>query len=321
MSLTKILKTIRKSKSFLISTHVNPDPDALSSELAMALFLESLGKKVYVINEEPVPERFKFLPRINMIRKFDGHSHRKYDVVIILDCGDLDRIGLVRGLVNHEDQIIINIDHHITNDYFGDINWVRPQASSTAEVLFDVLKKFDCTITRDMAVLLYLGIMTDTGSFRYETTSGHTHHVVSELMCYKIPIADLYRKLYEAVPLQDLRLFTKVVAGFKIFFKGKVAIVELPQKIFSKFSHDFDLRDKIFKYLRTIKDLEVIVILTEHKSQVTRVNLRSHGQVDVARIAAQFNGGGHSRASGCMIEKNLVQAKKKILSVLKSYFR
>ena len=319
MSREKILKIIRKNNSFLISTHVNPDPDALASELAMALFLQTLGKKVFIINEDTVPERFNFFPRINFIRKYDTRFRHKFDVAIIVDCGDLNRIGRVRTLIDPE-QIIFNIDHHVTNDYFGDINIVKPHASSTAEVLFDILRNLDCNITKNIAVLLYMGIMTDTGSFRYESTSAHTHKVVSELLKYKIPVAELYRKLYESVPLEDIKRFTQVVADFQIFFNGKVAVVELPKKIFLKFSQDFDLRDKIFKYLRSIKGLDVIVILTEYRSRITRVNLRSQGKVDVAKIASQFNGGGHSRASGCMIEENMTKAKQKILSVFKKHF-
>lgn len=319
MNLNKLLTNIRKSKSFLISTHINPDPDALSSELAVALFLRSLGKRVCIMNEEAVPERFKFFPQVKLIKKYDARIRQRFDAAIIVDCGDLERIGAVRSLISGG-QTIINIDHHVTNDYFGDINWVKPQASSTAEVLFDILKGSRFVMTRDIAMLLYMGIMTDTGSFRYEMTSAHTHAVVSSLLAYRIPITELYRKLYESVPLADIKLFAKVVADFKIFFRGKVALVELPKKVFVKFSQDFDLRDKIFKYLRTIKDLDVIVILTEHGPDITRVNLRSQGQVDVARLASRFSGGGHSRASGCVIEENMKIAGKKILAVLKEQF-
>jgi len=320
MSLNNILKVIRKNKSFLISTHVNPDPDALASELALALFLKFLHKEVRIVNEEAVPRRFKFLPKVHLIGLYNAHDRRNYDVVIILDCGDLDRIGQVKKLINPR-KMIINIDHHVTNDRFGHLNWVKPGGSSTAELLFDLLKQFKCPLTKDMATLLYLGVMTDTGSFCYETTSSHTHAVVSELLKYKIPITELYRKLYESVPLNDFRLFSKVVGHFETFFGRKVACIELSKKIFSKFSQDFDLRDKIFKYLRTIKGLEVVVILTEYKPSLTRVNLRSQGSVDVAKIAHRLNGGGHSRASGCILEENLSGARRKILLVLKKYFK
>ncbi len=316
MNLAAVTKILKKNKSFLITTHVNPDPDALSSELALALFLKSQGKEVSVVNEEKVPSRFLFLPKSTLITSIKNYKARPYDVAIVVDCGDLDRIGRVKKLMSL-DKMIINIDHHITNDRFGDINLVNPQVSSAAEIMYDLLQEANCRMTKDIATLLYLGIMTDTGSFRYETTTPHCHTIAAELMKFDISISQLYRVLYESVPLQDLKGFTKIVSRFDSFYKGKVLCVELPKKVLNKFSQDFDLRDKIFGFLRTVKGVEVVMIVTEENAHQTRINLRSQGSVDVAKLASHFQGGGHSRASGCLIEGNMKVAQKKILDQLK----
>ncbi len=316
MSSAKITKIIKENKRFLIATHVNPDADALSSQLAMALYLKHLGKKVYVINADAAPARFHFIPEIHLVEKLKDDIHLEYDVAVILDCGDIDRIDQVKRLIQN-DTMIINIDHHLTNTQFGDANLVNHKACSTAEVLFLLFQQFKFRLTREIAILLYLGIMTDTGSFRYDSTTAYTHYVVSELMKFKFSISDLYRKMYEHVPLEDLKLFTRIVNRFERLYGGRVVCIEMKKRVIEKFSSEFDVKDKIFSFLRAIKGVEVIIILTENARHVTRVNLRSQGEkVNVAEIAASFNGGGHRKASGCVIHEDFAKAKVKILSAL-----
>lgn len=316
MNPMKILNTIKKHKTFLISTHVNPDPDALASQLAMARYLKSLGKRVHVVNEDHIPQRLKFLPGAGWIKKVKKGQRLKFDVAIIVDCGDYDRIGEVKNCIP-PDKILINIDHHVTNDLFGDLNMVVPKASSTSEVVFDFFTYAGFSLTRNMAILLYLGIMTDTGSFRYENTTAHTHLVVARLMQFNLSVNRLYTKIYETIPLNDLKYFTKVASTFDTLYGGRVICLELKKDMMKKFSEEFDLRDKIFRYLRAIKGVEVLVILTEQKKNKTRVNLRSQRRVNVAKLASRFNGGGHNRASGCHVDGDIKNARQKILAAIR----
>lgn len=317
MSMKRIIRTIRKSRTFLISTHVNPDPDALCSELALDVYLRSLGKKVSIVNQEAVPDRFRFLPGVRRIKYYRKKQKAgDYDAVIVVDCGDLGRIGEVKNLIQGV-PILINIDHHITNDAFGSLNLIQPEASSTAEVIYELLARAGCVFTRNLAMYLYAGIMTDTGSFRYENTTARTHAVVAELMRFKFAASALYRKLYETVSFNDLKEFIKVVSGFDMLFGGRVVCVELRKKVLAKFSDDFDLRDTIFKFLRSMKSVEVFVIFTEMERGKTRINLRSSDKFDVARLANDFQGGGHRRASGCVVNKNISQARKEVLKKIR----
>jgi len=310
----KTIKAIRHHRSFLLSTHIHADFDAIASELAMALYLKSLGKKITVINAEELSKRFHFMPGCHLIQSFKDSLKRRldYEAAIIMDCGDLDRIDKVRSLIK-KDRLIINIDHHLTNDLFGHLNCIDPKASSTAEVLFRLFKKANFPLTRDIALLLYLGVMTDTGSFRYDTTTFYTHQMVSHLMKFDFSASELYRLVYERVDFDDLRLFLKVMSSLDRLWGGKVICIEMPQKLSKRFSPEFDVRDKIFNLLRSLKDLEVVMILTQETPDQTRVNFRAPGdRVNVAELASFFKGGGHRRASGCVIAASLPEAKKQV---------
>ena len=316
MNSASVHQIIKKNQRFLVTTHVTPDPDALASELVMARYLKSLKKEVYIINAEEVQSRYQFIPGVKMIRKVSGHPRIDYDVAIVFDCGDLGRIGSVKKLIRQQ-RPIVNIDHHVTNDRFGDINLVCSGVSSTAEVIYEFLTKTNFKLTRSVAILLYLGIMTDTGSFHYDNTTARTHEVVSCLLKFKFSVSEIYKKLYETVPLKDLKYFAKVVSNFEVAFNGKVAFLALRKSMVNKFSQEIDVRDTIFKYLRAIKCIEVIVIFTEYGKKKTKINLRSQGKFDVARLALHFGGGGHKKASGCMISGNITQAQEKVALQIK----
>lgn len=312
MSMKNIIQTIKRNKRFLISTHVNPDPDALCSELALMFYLKSLGKQVSIINEEDVPKRYQFLTGVRHIRPYKKVRRINYDVMLVVDCGDLNRIGKVQSLIQ-DNKTLVNIDHHVTNDRFGNQNLVCAQASSTAEVLYELFSKMHFRLTRTLAAHLYVGIMTDTGSFRYENTTARTHAIISELMKHDISAPALYAKLYETISPSDLKNFTKTINSFDMALNKKVACVVLTKKVLSRFSGEFDLRDTIFKFLRSIKKTEVFVILTEMERNKTRINLRSSTQFDVAQLASYFGGGGHKRASGCAIDKSITLSRNEIL--------
>ncbi len=308
----KILQTIKKNETFLLSTHVNPDPDALSSELVLDIYLRSLGKKVFIVNEEKVQDRLDFLPGGKRIRGFKKNLTIDYDVAIVVDCGDLNRIGKVQNLIQ-SDKVLINIDHHITNDKFGSLNLVVPDASSTAEVLYDFLKTAHFQMTKNAALLLYAGILTDTGSFRYANTTHKTHLIAGELRKFPFSADDLYRQLYETMPLNDVKEFTKLISRFDAIYLGKVVCLELRKRVLARFSGNIDLRDMIFKFLRAIKGVEVCVIFTEVNSKETRINFRSMGDFNVAKLASNFNGGGHRRASGGRMDAGISETRKAVL--------
>ncbi len=311
----KIIDALRKSRKVVVTMHVHPDPDALGAALAMTLFLKSLGKDVRLYNEGECPKWLTFMPRSRLCHALTGKERFSPDTVVILDCGDMNRIGKVKGLIG-ERACVINIDHHVTNQGFAQLNLVQTGYSSTSEILYELLKRARFTFTRDVAILLYLGILTDTGSFGFDCTTSHTHEVIADLLKYKIPVGELYRKVYETMPKEDLKTFFATMNRLTLECDARVACLVMTKKDVEAFSGDFDIRDKIFGLLRAINGLDVIVIFTEADLGRVRVNLRSRGNVDVSRLAGKFNGGGHKKASGCYVDGSILQAKELILAAI-----
>jgi len=316
MSLKKIIRAINKYQKFLISSHVNLEGDAICSELALAELLKSKGKTVYIINDSKVPSVYKFLPKINSLKCNRGNIPN-FDAAIIVDCSDIGRIGKVARLIT-EDKLIINIDHHIGNGTFADINWVKPNTSSTTEMIYDILKRCRHKINKEVAMLLYVGIMTDTGSFRYSNTTDYTHRVVADLLKHKLPINKIYRNIYESNPASDMRLFAQLLKNFKLDRTGQIAWLKIKGEVLLKNKIQIDLGEQFLAFLRSIKGVEVVLLFRElkNKNQV-RVNFRSQGSVDVNKIAVSLGGGGHKSASGCTLKGGLKKAEDLVISKVK----
>jgi bifunctional oligoribonuclease and PAP phosphatase NrnA len=307
-----MLKKLSRHERFLITAHVNPDPDALCSALAMREFLRGLGKKAAIVFDEPLNERLRIFPGVKSVAALHQRKSWSFEAMIVLDCGDRSRIGRVQELLTPEKEVF-NIDHHVTNTLFGDVNLVNPQSSSTAEMLYELFAVAGCELTKTMASNLYAGLMTDTGCFRYDNTTARTHEIAAELFRFDIKAPDIYQRIYETVALADARLFAGVINSIDVLYDGQVVVVELSQQILKGFSEAFDVRDAVFNYLRPIKGVKLIVILTEVSANETRVNFRSSGRVDVARLAGYFDGGGHKNASGCRLSQPMTSARKLVL--------
>ena len=314
-SFKSVLNTIRRHQKFLVTTHQSPDADAVSCVLAMAIYLKSKGKKVQVLNEDACPEWLKFLPGASMFKKAGVLKKVDYDAAIVLDCGDLERVGGVKKFIQ-EGKPLINIDHHVTNNRFGNVNVVRSKASSACEMIFDLFEEARYALNKNLALLLYAGIMTDTGSFRYENTSAHSHAAVEKLMAFKFSAARLYDRLYAGIPVADMKMFTDVIHKARLLDGNRVYCVSLSKGEAGRFSKSFDLNEKLFTFLRLVEGIEVAVILTELGPKEVRVNLRSRNDFDVAALAQQFDGGGHKKAAGCRIYGPLSQAQKTICSAI-----
>ncbi len=310
MNHKKAHSLIRNARQILISTHVNPDLDAICSELALAEYLTMLKKKVFIIHEKAVPAMYRFLPGVAKIKA--ASKNINYDLAIVVDCGELGRIGGVQNTLS-PDKPILNIDHHFTNKPFGDVNIVCPKASSTAEILFELFQAWRARMTKRIAQYLYLGILTDTGSFRYQNTLPRTHAIAAELLKFDFSPAIFYRLAYEDVDLKQFKVLLKTVGQAKYFHDGKVVYVPLSKKVLDATAQQFDLKEKLFYTLRMMKPLEAIIIFSEIGRARTRVNFRATGSVNVASIAQYYGGGGHRAASGCILEMNMKEAEKRIL--------
>jgi len=313
MSLKKLSAALKKQNNFLVTAHTNPEGDAIGAEVAFFILLKALGKNAILMNSDRVPASYRFLPFLENIRRFRKGRFIPFDCLVLLDCSDLNRSGQI-GEINLEGKTVINIDHHISNEYFGDINWVLPHFSSTSEMVHLLYKKLGIPLNKDIATLLYVGILTDTGSFRYSNTSASTHKVVADLMDYGLDVVDIYRHIYEDIAFGDMQLLNRIVSLMKRDPSGRVVWCEIPRELVKRNS-SFDLSEQVLSFARAIKGAEAVLLFKENlgsKDEI-RVNFRSQGKVDVNKIAAFFGGGGHKTASGCTLKGSIAGVRKKVL--------
>jgi len=297
--------------------------DAAGSELAFYRLLKAMGKRATIINDDNLSYEYSFLPGINQIKKFKKNlKNIKFDCFVILDCSDLERCGQIYK-INTANKPVLNIDHHISNQRFGDVNWVEPHSSSVSEMIYQLYKKLDLPLNREIAMLLYVGILTDTGSFRYPNTTSVTHKIVSQLLRYNLDIAQIYKNVYENIPFQDMKLLSKILPTISRDANGKIAWFQIQRRILKNKKISFDLTEHILHFARAIKDAEVAVLFKENlgKKNEVRVNLRSQGKVDVNRIASFFGGGGHKTASGATVKGKIEDVRKKVLAKIRESLR
>jgi phosphoesterase RecJ-like protein len=297
-----LLNLFNRYHDFALSTHINPDGDAIGSELGLYCFLTRLGKSVKMFNTDAVPGNYKFLPNWERIEDIHTLSTYQPEVLIVLDASTLERIGktLAKSLLpTHK---LVNIDHHATAEAFGDINLILPTASSTSEIVYKLIKHHEFPICKACALCLYTGLMFDTGCFRHSNTTAETHQIAAEL----IGIGDftpdeVYRNVYEQVPVAKMHLLSEVLRTLEITDDGKIASVYATQAMFRKTGTTADAVEGVVNQIQAIAGVEVALCVSEMTDRSTKVSLRSQAYVDVSQLAAEFQGGGHARAAGCRI--------------------
>jgi len=297
----------------------------LGSELVFYRIVRKLGKRATIINKDDIPYGYDFLPGRKVIRIESGRKTLqgiRFDCLVALDCSDLNRPGWVHK-VDIRSKPILNIDHHISNQRFGDINWVDPTASSCSEMIYRLHKALGLPFDRDTALLLYVGMLTDTGSFRYSNTKSLTHKAVSELLQLKLNVAEIYKNIYGNIPFQDMLLLTKILSGLRRDTGGRIIWAQISKNLLKNKELSFDLSEQILSFARAIKGAEVCVLFKENlgvKGEV-RVNFRSQGKVDVNKIASCFGGGGHKTASGATVKGKIDQVGKRVLAKIRQSLR
>lgn len=322
MSLQRCVDCIKRNKSFLLTIHTNPEGDALGAELAFYNLLKQLGKRAVIVNEDEVPYGYNFLPGVNNIKKKVRNKRYfkkiDFDCFAVLDCSDLGRTGEIYK-INTQKKLVLNIDHHISNNKFGDVNWVEPYSSSTSEMIYKIFKKLRVPFDKDTATCLYVGMLTDTGFFRYSNTSGFTHKAVSELLKFKLNVPLIYKDIYENIPFEDMKLLSKILPNMRQEGNGRIIWFQVEKNLLRNKKLSFDLTEHILSFGRAIKNVEVAVLFKENlgvKDEV-RVNFRSQGKIDVNKIAQFFGGGGHKTASGATIRGKIDLVRKKVLAKIR----
>ena len=310
-------KLVQASESIIIFSHVNPDGDTLGSMLALSEFINLNYKKSttnVIIGKTPTT--YSFLSKINSCKlNTEIDKNFKYDLAIAVDIAAKDRMTDMQP-VYFNAKNTINIDHHVTNNGYGNINIVKPDASSCGEVVYELIKTLNLDLNKEIAELLYVAILTDTGGFKYENTSNKVFEYAAELVEYGVNPTELYRKCYEEKPKAMALLNAYAISNTIFKENDKIAYSILTKDDMKKFNAKSDYTDGISEALRQISSTEIAMLLKEADNQTTKVSLRSKN-IDVAKIAEHFGGGGHKYAAGCTIQKPPKIAIEKILEIVK----
>lgn len=311
-----VIEAIVNSKNIGISFHTSPDGDALGSALALMLALKKIGKNTYIVSRDEVPEIYRFLPYYEYASKMIEKVRDDTDTVLILDCGNVARIS---GEVNFQNNSykVINVDHHLSNDMYGELNYVDCKAAAVGEVVFDIINQLNITIDKDMAVCLYTALLTDTGGFKHSNTTIKTHSIAGELIHLGIDFSEIHRKLFENKKLERVKLYSKIIDSMELYNNNKLCVMGITKELLNSvgISEASDTSD-IISIGMEIDTVEVAVLVKETDA-CTKISLRSKDKVDVRKIAETFGGGGHTKAAGLSIDKSYSEAKSMIINSVK----
>ncbi len=301
---------------FLILTHYRPDGDAIGSQLALAILLKNLGKHVTVWNDDDVPAKFRFLPRSNLICRPPAEP-QDFDVVIAVDVSTWQRAGLGTERIRRK-KYFINIDHHVSNEKFADLNWVVPNAPASGQIVYHLIKAGGFPLTREIATCLFAAIFTDTGQFSYSNTTADCLRVAAELVDAGLNVGEISRHVYESYPYARVRLLQKALADLKLADHNRVAYTWVTRDMFEESGAKREDTEGLIDYARSIEGVLVAALFEEMAEPgKIRVSLRSkHPEIDVNSIARHFGGGGHREAAGARISGHPKDVETRVLAVI-----
>ena len=317
MTLGQIAKFILEGKKIGITYHVSPDGDAVGSVLALFNALKSLNKDCYILSKDTLSDNLKFLKGSDEVTGEITEPDDETDIVVILDCGNLERVS---ANLKKFTGTIVNIDHHLSNDKYGDINYIDSNAAATAEIVFELLNlmgiNFDEAniVIKDIGTCMYTSIVTDTGGYRHSNVTERTHKISATLKKIGVDNTFIYQSLFDNKDFSRIKLIGKALSNMQLILNGKVALLELDKAFTEDLGIDIGDTSDIISYGLQIKGVEVTLLLKEVEDGV-KASLRAKSYVDVRKIAEVFGGGGHIRASGIKIKNmSMEEAKYEILN-------
>ena len=297
---SRIIEALHQADNVLIASHVFPDADALGSQLALGEMLESLGKKPFYYCEEYVSAMYEFLPGIEKLNNVLPEL-AQFDTAVALDCGDHFRLGQERDKLLQIHPFIV-IDHHAGHRDFGDISWVEAGRSSTAEMIFDLALALNADISYSTAYCLFTAIVSDTGSFKYESTSAYTFQVASHLLNRGVIPSEVAGKLFDNYSVKRLHLLEKVLGSLELSAEGQVAVISATNEMFASSGAKPEDTEEFINLPRALRSVKVAVFFKETPDGYIKVSLRAKGECDVSQVAAKYGGGGHRNAAGYRVK-------------------
>jgi len=309
--LSQVVELVEKKDRFAITSHVRPDGDSLGSSLGLYWLLRALDKDVEVTMRDTAPHAYQQLPGANAIRVTPSVD-RPYDAVFVIECSDIDR----PGLIDLEKQFVVNIDHHSTTALFGAINWIDSTASAVGEMIYNLCKATGVRVTKEIAECVYTALLTDTGSFHYSNTTERTFKIASELVRTGIKPAKTAEAIFGSYQWPKIELLSLVLATAKRDETGHIAWMEQTLEMQEQTRASEEDADGFVNYPLSVGEVEATALFKECSPGVYRTSLRSKGDVNVAKVAEQFGGGGHRNAAGCTLKGNLESVERQVVPLL-----
>ncbi len=309
--LSQVVDLIEKRDRFAITSHLRPDGDSLGSSLGLYWLLRALDKEVEVIMRDPAPHSYQQLPGADTIRVTPAVD-RSYDAVFVIECSDIDR----PGLIDLEKQFVVNIDHHSTTELFGTVNWIDSTASAVGEMIYNLSKATGVRVTKEIAECVYTALLTDTGSFHYSNTTERTFKIASELVRTGVKPAKTAEAIFGSYQWPKIQLLSQVLATAKRDDSGHVAWMRQTLEMQEQTKASEEDADGFVNYPLAVGEVEASALFKECSPGVYRTSLRSKGDVNVAKIAEQFGGGGHRNAAGCTLQGSWDEVEQKLVPLL-----
>jgi len=309
--LSQVVELIEAKRHFAITSHIRPDGDSLGSSLGLYWLLRALDKEPEVIMRDGVPHSYQKLPGADGVRVTPAVD-KPYDAVFVIECSDITR----PGLINLDQQFVVNIDHHSTTALFGTINWIDSTASAVGEMIYNLCKAIGVRPTREIAECVYTALVTDTGSFHYSNTTERTFKVASELVRAGVKPAKISQAVFNNYPWGKIELLGQVLATVRRDSMGRVAWMRQTLEMQRRAGTADEDSDGFVNYPLSVGEIEAVAFLKEAAPGVYRTSLRSKGDVNVARIAERFGGGGHRNAAGCTLRGDWDEAERTIVNLL-----
>ncbi|KMT23062.1 DHH family phosphoesterase [Clostridium cylindrosporum] len=309
-----IIDLINSNNNFAIVSHTSPDGDCMGSMLGLYNSLVSYSKCVDVYLDDEIPKRLSFIPGApNILNSF---SPKEYDIIFALDCGDIKRLGSFSESLLASGKVV-NIDHHLSNDMYGDVNLVIPDMSSVGEIIYNILAEGNLPINEKVAMCLYVSILSDTGGFKYSNTKPSTLITVSKLLEFNIDHSKIYTKLLSEKTKEQVILSSLVSSNLELYFNEKVALLYVTQDMLTKSNVNENDSGDLVNIARDIDTVEVGILIKEKHPELYKISLRSKDYFDVRCVAETFGGGGHTKAAGCAINGTFEEIKAKLLAEIK----
>jgi len=309
--LSQVVELIESKRRFAITSHIRPDGDSLGSSLGLYWLLRALDKEVDVIMRDPVPHAYQQLPGADEVRVMPQVSPG-YNAVFVIECSDITR----PGLIDLDKQLVVNIDHHSTTALFGTINWIDSTASAVGEMIYNLCKATGVRVTKEIAECVYTALITDTGSFHYSNTTERTFKVASELVRTGVKPAKTAEAVFASYPWSRIQLMGAVLSTARRDETGRVACMRQSLDMQEQAKASDEDADGFVNYPLTVGEVEAVAMLKECAPGMYRTSLRSKGEVNVAKVAEKFGGGGHRNAAGCTLRGSWEEAETIIVGLL-----